>query len=686
MSYTLIKIINNNKYNNDLKGQVIKFIDERCTDLRFDSDVNEKEKVGEFKGTSINKNQIPYNMEKDIDRLCLSNAIKRFLENSKKENAFDIYFCYLEMFIGDYKNTRRMIELLSEFEENGSGLLMKHRDHYVHSVYVFLIGLAIYESNEIYKKQYKKYYNLTDEKFAAHHFLKYWGLTSLFHDIGYPFELPFEQVASYFEVAGDDRKNRPYVAYRSLDDYIKIDDKTSKKILNLYENKCEYSFSSTNEMFARLLSDKLSSIYDVSFERIKDVLNRKPTEPNSFGHFMDHAYFSSLLLFKKLFEELNYNIDKETLDALTAILMHNSLYKFSIADYKNKNKINIPFKCELHPLAYLLMLCDELQCYDRTAYGRNSKIELHPMDCNFEFYNNIIYATYLFDKNESNKIKKFEKDISEWINSEPNKANEELHKNWDESKPKLKAYADMYTFKNDDKCKFLKDIELIVDLTDIKLVVKKDVVENNTSNKDAYISDSNFINLYNFAVILNGQWSELADWEKANSDGRLEDFILDNERVKRFTDSFELLSLEYKLSNINQAKSFAKYLNEIDCFYTNKPVNNEMVTKFSEKELLIIGPLEHERWLKEHYDMGWTYGELDKNLDKKAQKNERENKRIHPDLIPNFDYGKDELNEDVVLKNYRRLSKEEQDKDTKPMECMLTMLKMFDGLRIYRFK
>ncbi len=30
-----------------------------------------------------------------------------------------------------------MIELLSEYEANGSGLLMKHRDHYSHSVYVF---------------------------------------------------------------------------------------------------------------------------------------------------------------------------------------------------------------------------------------------------------------------------------------------------------------------------------------------------------------------------------------------------------------------------------------------------------------------------------------------------------------------------------------------------------------------
>ena len=28
--------------------------------------------------------------------------------------------------------------------------------------------------------------------------------------------------------------------------------------------------------------------------------------------------------------------------------------------------------------------------------------------------------------------------------------------------------------------------------------------------------------------------------------------------------------------------------------------------------------------------------------------------------------------------------RQEQDKDTEPMECMLAMLKMFSGIRIYR--
>ena len=55
------------------------------------------------------------------------------------------------------------------------------------------------------------------------------------------------------------------------------------------------------------------------------------------------------------------------LDALTAILLHNSLYKFDVTNIRSKE--NIPFKMQLHPLAFMLMLCDELQCWDRTSYG-----------------------------------------------------------------------------------------------------------------------------------------------------------------------------------------------------------------------------------------------------------------------------------------------------------------------------
>ena len=678
MSYTHIKKIDSD-YSNDLASQAIKFIDETCTNLRFDSAITEKEKTEGLKGTSISKNQIPYNIQMDIDRLCLSNAVKRFLKSGKKEDAFDVYFCYIEMFIGGYEKSRRMIELLSEFEENGSGLLMKHRDHYSHSVYVFLIGLAIYENNSKYREAFKNFYGITasdkkeEEMKAAHCFIKYWGLTSLFHDIGYPFELPFEQVASYFEVDGDKRNNKPYVAYNDLDKVLKLSDEINNQLSKILNNKC---FSDTNSLFAYLLTEKLGETYNFNFEEMKSTLVKKPVAPNEFGHYMDHAYFSCNVLFYKLFNELKLEINKEYLDALTAILLHNSLYKFSVAHYKYAG--NKPFDVNLHPLAFMLMLCDELQCWDRTAYGRNSKLELHPMGCEFDFSNEEIKATYLFDEKESGKINQYIKKYDDWITLKPKTNDEKLYKEWKDKKPeKLKAFSSMYNINDKGVNEFQGDIELIVNLNEIKLKVNYKVVSNDFAERRTYLSDSNFINLYNFAVILNAKYS-YSDMKSADETGKLEEYILDSKNFSAFVEMFNNLSLEYKLSNINQAKSFEYYLDKIGCFYTDKAVDFEMVEELNEKQLLLIGPMEHKRWLEEHYEMGWVYGEP-------KDKNERENKRIHKDMIKNYVYNGEVSDEDAE-KHYKELNKAEQDKDTEPMKYMLLMLKMFDGLRIYKYK
>ena len=136
---------------NSLKCASLRFLHNACEGLKFDASIEaEEDKSGIYQGTSLKPGQIPYNMQMDINRLCLEKSLEKFIDSGTAEDAYMVYYSYLEIFLGHYGKSKKMIELLAEFESNGSSLLMKHRDHYSHSVYVFALGLAVYETNARY--------------------------------------------------------------------------------------------------------------------------------------------------------------------------------------------------------------------------------------------------------------------------------------------------------------------------------------------------------------------------------------------------------------------------------------------------------------------------------------------------------------------------------------------------------
>ena len=640
---------------NDLKSAALRFLHNRCEGLRFDDAMTEKEKDGNYLGTSFSAKQIPYNMQMDIDRLCLERELEKFIDSGIAEDAYTVYYCWLEMFMGEYGKSQKMVELLSEFESNASSLLMKHRDHYSHSVYVFALGLAIYETNEQFRRVFASFYGKDpDSHETAAFFLEYWGFTALFHDIGYPFEIPFEQVLAYFEV--DQRERGPgslFLSYHDLNCLSNIDAKTRRHLSKL----CSRTFVSVNELLAWGINERLGRPYQVTEEYLLRVIENKPIHPEQNGYFMDHAFFSASRLYQELVAVLGpAKLTKEHVDALTAIMLHNSLYKFAIAFYKAKDpkKRKPPFKAEYHPLAFLLMLCDELQCWDRTAYGRNSRSELHPLAADFDFTGGNIRSIYYFDLEEKEKIDAFQIKYQAWEDAgrqgEP---------------PRLKAYSDMAGKEQ----RFKRDIEKIVDLNGIDFTVDYTVKKVDRANKHTYLSVSNFLHIYDFAVSLNGRYLYMGKEEDVSAD-----------RMKK---DFDRLSLEYKLSNINQVKSFARYLDALGCFYTDRPVDYDMLERFSATQVEVFAPLEHERWIREKKSMGWSRGDmyltcpLEKDTPK-ARKTLREQMRQNYLCMDTWE------DADEIYRHYEKLPISEQGKDWKPFYTMLRLLKKFDGVRIYK--
>lgn len=648
------------------------------------------------------------NIIKDVDRLCLERAIYKFALSGSKEDAFDVYLSFCEIFkpFGtNYSNSGVLSEVLAEHEMNASSLMMKHRDHYSHSVYVFMIGIAIFSQNEYIRNAFYDKYSSEEKDIRKKNaeFLRLWGLTSLFHDIGYPFEIAHQQIQGFFDKMKFHSKSL-FVSYKSWnhnDDELKEpfkDDvveffsfnKSDLEYLYDYNEKCGLNM---NYYIATQLYNRLKENYYDNTDKspnsiIDDIYKMLENRSGDSPKYMDHAYFSGIILLKTMLQNKK-KMDSSDVDVLTAIIIHNSMFRF----YFNKCKkpLNINYG---QPLAYLLMLCDELQCWDRTAYGQNTRSEISPWDFDLTFHTGKIRAVYYYDESlfERTLLSKYYRNmISQSSKDDPNK----------------KVY------------KFVDDIAKIVDLGENHTMLRvQPVFAFKKRHTGQFLSDTKYMDLYRLAIVLNGRYNKdieikycFNNKEKNFSVNLSVNLSVDNidilyskdneefekiseELVKKLEDDFEKLSLEFKLSNIDQARAFASHLEKIKCFYTSRNVDYELLSDFSKKEIEQLAFLEHERWTQEKKEMGWQYGDF--YLMKK------EPNGVKPDNISELIgmYERVKYNKEVVIDkecdvrmlcrhhkdivSLDKLSEEDILKDTEPLRCMVKLLNIIEGIQIYR--
>ncbi len=544
---------------------------------------------------------------------CLRNALGQFCRSGKKTDAFCVYYSFCEIFglFGNgYDAMKQLLEFLSDHEFHSGELLTKHRDHYSHSVYVFALGLAIYANDASFRKTFLNFYQ--GEHADDTCFLRWWGLTALFHDIGYPFQLAHEQIKVYSQTMWGENGNSPFVSYENMGALL-----SAEPI-----ERCVFpQANDVEELLCYGINFRLGYPMSVLLGLVKGRYRHQ-------NMYMDHGYFSALLLCQRLAQTKEPFVNS-TVDILTAVALHNNLNRYDIA---SALKLNTAIPVSKHPLAYLLVLCDELQNWDRTPFGLVSKKDPLAWKVDLSVGDGKICVEYVFDR-----FKIF--DTAEQTEDDGKIRISEIER-------------DDVNYLEIVSGKFINSLNKLIDGGMEVTVAARE--EKKTQKRPTYASSESFINLCDFAQAIHRSYQ--------NVNGGAD---------------FSELPLEFRLSNIEQAKSYAYKLELINCFYSDKELDYPVITEFVDKgeptsdhvraDLGFLAREEHLRWVREKLAAGWKYGTEFQGREERAERNAR---KIHKDILP-FDF----------------LPEEEKQKDVLMIKNMIPFLYHYGhGVRIYGYR
>lgn len=499
---------------------------------------------------------------KSYIRSCINN----FLNNENRDTAFEVYKAFFDSYRIDMPGENNpftdIILVLEEYENTAASLIDNQRDHFVHAVNVFLTGLSIYISNSNYRNAfestvlngvYKDCYSTKHEEFFYR-----WGISSLLHDIGYPIEIVGNQINRFLKIVsdadGEDVRTKARISYSDFDELNsikKINDVASftRDFIVAYPDSVEINPLKPIDLMAYRIHDSLGT----DLMKTKNDLDHF-TEKMAESGFIDHGYFSSIIVLKwygSLIQLNNFNPKYfywPVLDSATAILLHN-YFKNVIrkGDYNHE-----PMKAIENPIAYLLILCDEAQEWNRVARGIKTKKRVLAQSVNFSISDNYLALSY------TSKSPMFEGFVQDRID----------------------------TFYNLLDINSLFNKGLSVDTIASSTI--NELIENKQTNRPHLDS------VERLAIAIHMNYNEK----------RLKDFPLEELKYPNFSD----LPDDMKYSNIRQALGIYDKLDIIGCEL--KPIDSKAYT-LSNDEIEFLAEIEHEDWIKERIESGWTLGDKD---------------------------------------------------------------------------
>ncbi|MCJ7734420.1 MAG: RyR domain-containing protein, partial [Anaerolineales bacterium] len=520
-------------------------------------------------------------------KVYLRQAVLEFLEYESKETAFAVYRSFFDSYRitleGETNQFIDLLDVLLSYEERAATLIDKQRDHYIHSVNVFILGLCIYTQNANFrdafdavnmdKDDYPFSYDTKHEEFFYR-----WGIASLFHDVGYPVEIIGKQISKFISFAsevGSSVEVKSHLEFDNFEELNSIAEVLPKgEFIESYYKKYPSCVYVDLLKPIDLLAHKLHLSLGVELKEIKTALDSFVGVMAKSG-FIDHGFYSAIIVLRwygYLIQSCNYKPEYfyyPVLDSASAILLHNYYKNVLLKPPFDKDSLS-PRE---HPIAYLLILCDELQEWNREAYGIVDKNRNQAEEVSVLISDDRLVVTYI--DNEGSLPDTFST----------------------EKQSTLYKLLDMKAVFND-------GFSIRCEAASVSPAITGSIKQN-TPIVPRQLLD----NLEKLAVAIHDLYNQR----------QLERHPDEPLVYPQFSDLPDAL----KYSNLRQARSIANKLELMGWEIRPAGTDGEVISEISADQVETLAVFEHEEWIRERLGYGWTYGEV-KDPEKK----------ISPYLVP----------------------------------------------------
>ena len=522
-------------------------------------------------------------------------AVLEFLEQETKKTALAVYETFFDSYRIKLEGVTNpfidLLDVLRNYEETAATLIDKQRDHYVHSVNVFILGLCIYIQNTNYQTAFNtKILDKTDYPYSYdtkhEEFFYRWGIASLFHDVGYPIEIIGKQINQFIDFATrvDSKVDiNSHLEFDRLEDLNAITEVVPKReFIKAYYEKYDSCVYVDLLKPIDLLAHRLHITLGVNLKEVKQALDSFVDCMAKSG-FIDHGFYSAIIVLRWygfLIQSCKYKYEYffyPILDSASAILLHNYYKNVIMKPPFNKGSLS-PHD---HPIAYLLILCDELQEWNREAYGVLDKKRTQASEASLLITANRLNITYIAREG---------------------------------------ALPEQFSAEKESLFSKLLDMNAIFDggfSVGCESISALAALASNLKQEDDLLPRPLLDNLEELAITIH----------KLYNQKQLERYPQKPLAYPRFSD----LPDNLKYSNLRQARGIVDKLERLGWEMRPQGSAGEVVSEIPEDIVEALSRLEHEEWVREREETGWVYGEV-KDTEKK----------ISPYLVPY-----DELTEEI---------------------------------------